>query len=77
MIPLPSQEKGSMVLCPENDGIKDGYDDECNRQGFVPLITDRIIEMEKMLQREIGDSDEDDVEADDDQGTNGEIGDDG
>lgn len=30
-----------------------------------------------MLQREIGDSDEDDVEADDDQGTNGEIGDDG
>ena len=30
-----------------------------------------------MLQREIGDSDEDDVEADDDQSTNGEIGDDG
>ena len=30
-----------------------------------------------MLQNEVGDGDEDDVEADDDQGTNGEIGDDG
>lgn len=66
-----------MALCPENDGIEDGYDDECNWQGFVPLITDRIIEMEQMLQCEVGDGDEDDVEADDDQGADGEVGDDG
>ena len=49
MIPLPSQEEGCMVLCPENDGIKDGYDDECNWQGFVPLITDGAVDFEQML----------------------------
>lgn len=71
-----SYEYWEGALCDKNNGIERRYDNEGDGYGFVPLICDGIIEMRHMLKDKIGYGDEDDMEANDDQGTNREIGDD-
>lgn len=62
---------------PENEGVEYGADDEGCGEGGVPFVADVAVESKDVFESEIGDGDEDDVEADDDEGADGEIGNDG
>ena len=74
--PFSSYEYWDSALCDKNDGIERRNDDESGGQSFVPLVCDGIIEMQQIPKDKIGYGDEYDMEANDDQGTNREIGDD-
>lgn len=63
-----------MVFGPENEGVEYGADDEGCGEGGVPFVADVAVESKDVFESEIGDGDEDDVEADDDEGADGEIG---
>ena len=62
-----------MIFWPEDEGVEEGADDEGSGEGGVPVVA-----VLNWIVREniIGDGDEDDVEANDDEGANGEVSDD-
>lgn len=61
------------MFWPEDEGVEEGADDEVCGEGSVPVVA--VLEW-MVRENVIGDGDEDDVEANDDEGANGEVGDD-
>ena len=61
----------------QNNGIQKGYDEDCYRQSFVPMVAvlEWKVKNEKWKVGEgiVGDGDGYDMEADDDEGANGNI----
>lgn len=63
-----------MTLCPWDNWVEEDNNDKGSGKGFKPLIADRVVEMQQMYKSIVGDGDGCYMEADDDQSSNGEIG---
>ena len=72
-----SYQHGGMVFRPGDDGIEDGNNDECSGQCGVPLVADGTVDSKGMFEGKIDNSNQRDVEADDDEGSEGDVGDNG
>ena len=60
-----------MVLAPEDDGVEDCGDEHGYRQGLIPLVTNDTLDVKQMFKEKIHNRNKDDMEADDDQRTDG------
>lgn len=60
-----------MVLSPENDGVENTGDEQGNGQGLIPMEADDALYVKQMFEGEIHYRNEDDMEADNDQCTDG------
>lgn len=66
-----------MLFCPGDDGVEEGDDSEGCGEGCVPMMADRAVDSECMLESKIGYCDQHDVDADDDECADRDVGDDG
>ena len=55
-----------MSLSEKDDGVEDKGNKQCNRQCFIPVITNNTFNMSQMFNRKIDDGYKNDVEANDD-----------
>ena len=42
-----------MFLRPQNEGVKDADDEQCQRESFIPLITDGVVKSHQMFNHDI------------------------
>ncbi len=66
-----------MVFGPENEGVENGANDDGSRESCVPMIANASADSKCVREWKISDGNKDDMEADDDEGANWEVGDDG
>lgn len=64
-----------MVFSPHNNGVEKANDSDGSGQCCVPLIADSAVDSQSLLKGEISNGDQHDVEANDNQSSDGEIGD--
>ena len=64
-----------MLFSPEDEGVEERANDDGYGEGYVPAVADIAVDSIGMFEGEIDNGNEYDVETDDDEGTNGEIGD--
>ena len=75
LFPLPN-EHWMIPSAMQDNRVKKSNNNKCYWCRLIPLITNSAIEVEQVLNGIVGDGDENDVEADDDQRADGEVGDD-
>ena len=63
-----------MLFCPEYNRVECGADGKSCWDSCVPMIANTSVDSKDMLEGVIGDGDEYDMKANNDQGSNAEIG---
>ncbi len=66
-----------MFFWPLNNGVENSADNEGSGEGCVPVIANATADIKGLLKGEIGDGNEYDVETNDDEGSDGEVGNNG
>ena len=74
MLLFPNENR-IMIHAYYDNRVEEHNNNKTNRYRLIPLITNRSIDMEQVLNNIIGNSNEDDMEANNYQSANGEVGD--
>ena len=63
-----------MPFRPQDNRVEEGNNDDGSRHCGVPLIADGAFDSQSMFEGKIDNSDQHDVETDDDEGSDGDVG---